>query len=135
MSLVVVDTGKLDLLGALTSWLNANTVLRLFQNNHAPLHGDTISAFTEATFAGYAAINLGSWGGAYLSADFHGWADETLRTFTSTGGSPVNTIYGYFITKGSSDLLWAEVAAVPVTINAAGQVYQVLPRLSLTSEF
>jgi hypothetical protein len=135
MSLVVSDVGKQDLIAPLSTYLAANAVLRLFQNNHVPNHADTAASYTEATFAGYAAINLTTWGTPYLSADFHAWIDETLRTFTSTGSSPANTIYGYFVTKGSGDLLFAEAAAVAVTINASGQAYSVLPRFSLTSEF
>jgi hypothetical protein len=135
MSLVISDVGKQDLLAPLASFLAANAVLRLYQNNHVPVHSDTAASYTEANFPGYASIPLTSWGSVYLSADFHAWIDEVLRTFTSTGSSPANTIYGYYVTKGSGDLLFAEIAAVAVTINAAGQVYQVLPRFSLTSEF
>jgi hypothetical protein len=135
MSLVVADTGKLDLLGQLQAWMLANTTLRLFTNNHTPFHSDIYSTYTEATFAGYSAITLGSWGAAYLTADFHAFIDETIRTFTTSGAGLPQTIYGYYVTKGTTDLLWAELAATPVTLTAGGQTYTVLPRFSLTSEF
>jgi len=135
MSLVVCDGGKQLELAQLQSYFNANAWLRLFQNNHTPAHGDVLATYTEATFSGYAAIQLVSWGAPYLSADFHAWIDEIVRTFTASASSPANTIYGYYVTKGSTDLLWAELALTPVTINASGQQYSVLPRFSLTSEF
>jgi hypothetical protein len=135
MSLVVCDGAKQLLLTQLLSWLNANTRLRLFQNNHTPVHGDTAAAYTEASFPGYAFTALTSWGAVYLTADFHAFTDEVLRTFTATGSSPANTIYGYYITDLTGALLWAELAPAAVTINASGQTYSVLPRFSDTSEF
>jgi hypothetical protein len=135
MSLVVADQGKLDMLAPVATFLGANATLHLYQNNHTPLHGDTAAAYTEATFSGYAGIPLTSWGTPYLSADFHAWIDEVLRTWTCTASSPANTIYGYYVLGAGGRLLWAELAATSVAINAAGQTYSVLPRFSLTSEF
>src|SRR6266436_3665549 len=120
MSLVVCDNGKQTLLTQLLAWLNANTRLRLFQNNHTPVHGDTAAAYTEASFPGYAFIALTAWGAVTLTADFHALTTEALETFASTGSSPVNTIYGYYITDLTGALLWAELAPAPITINASG---------------
>ncbi len=47
----------------------------------------------------------------------------------------MNTIYGYYITDLTGALLWAELAPAPITINASGQTYSVLPRFADTSEF
>ncbi len=81
MSLVVCDNGKQTLLTQLLAWLNANTRLRLFQNNHTPVHGDTAAAYTEASFPGYAFIALTAWGAVTLTADFHALTTEALETF------------------------------------------------------
>ncbi len=129
------DGGKQQLLAQLRTWLNANSKLHLYKNNHAPVHGDTVSAYTESDFVGYAAVALTAWGAPYLTADFHAYIDEVVETFTAGLVVGSQSVYGYYVTDLAGVLIWAELAPSPVTINAAGQTFAVLPRFSDTSEF
>lgn len=131
MSLVICRTGLVAVVQQLKAYFNTLT-LRLYQNNHTPADTDTAASYTEATFAGYAAVALGSWSNAFLNSDNYGETDETTRVFTCTGSSPANTIYGYYITDGSGNLIWAEInPAGSFLINTAAQTYTVLPRWTL----
>lgn len=100
----------------------------LFKNDWAedctPLLGD----FTEANFDGYARQNPGTWTGPFF-ADPVASIQASLCTFNCTGSTTPNTIYGYFAVNNSDGLLiWAEKnPAGPVTINANGQTYVVVP--------
>lgn len=116
------------------TYLNGLT-LRLFQNNHTPDGADVAGDYTEATFSGYAAVALNNWGNAFQNGSDQGEIDETVRIFTCTGPSPSNAIYGYYVTDGSGNLVWAERnPAGPVTINTAGQTYSVLPRQTAVNQ-
>ena len=129
MAIVVNNVAKVTLMQIFVSTFNTY-VLRLFVNNHTATETDTVTNFTEATFPGYAAKNLTSWGSAFLNSNTQGETDETVRVFTQTSvpGSP-QTVYGYYITDGSGNLIWAENnPAGGQLLNAAPQTYTVLPR-------
>lgn len=131
MSLVICRTGLVGVVQQLKAYFNTLT-LRLYQNNHTPVDTDTAANYTEATFSGYSAIALGSWSNAFLNSDNYGETDETTRVFTCTVAAPANTIYGYYITDGSGNLIWAEInPAGSFLINTIGQTYTVLPRWTL----
>lgn len=94
-----------DYLGLLNS---AGVVIRLFSNNHTPVIGDTVAAYTEATFSGYSSQTVGAWGGAVFSSSKARSTATTPRTFTNSTGAVGNTIYGYYVTDaGGSDLVFA----------------------------
>lgn len=135
MSLVLVNNGRTTLANQLRTYFNANTYLKLFQNNHTPVRGDTAASYTEATFGGYAQITLNSWGAASLTADFHALLTEIVRTFVCTGAPFTNTIYGYYIVDGGGNLLWAELAPASFNVDAINKAYSVIPQFTLTSEF
>ena len=135
MSLKVPNGGELKLMDAIRTYLNSNAYLKLFKNDKAPGDTDTTAGYTEADFPGYAGIQLASWSAAVTNADGKGELNETARTFTMTGSSPTNTIYGYYVTDGSNNLLWAERAAAPYAMDANGKTYTVVPKLTGRTEF
>ena len=110
-------------------YLNTCT-LRLFQNNHTPAATDTVAQYTEATFTGYAAVGLNSWGNAYLNAANIGEIDETSRTFTQTGVAQTCLVFGYYITDPNNNLVYAESNDNGAfNMNASGLVYIVQARM------
>lgn len=105
--------------------------LRLYQNNHTPDPNDTVASYTEANFTGYAAINVNSWGNAYLNGDGIAQIDEINRTFNQTGVGATCLVFGYYITDNNNNLVWAESNDNgPFNMNANGLVYIVQARIT-----
>lgn len=73
-------------------------VLRLFQNNFTPTPANVLSDFVEATFQGYASINLMGHLGAksqIQAGEWHFFSD--VFTYSAPlSGSP-QTIYGWYV--------------------------------------
>jgi hypothetical protein len=133
MTLKVCNVGKTTLQQLFKATLNTY-VLRLYQNNHTPAITDTAANYTEATFTGYAAINLVSWGNAFLNGSSISEMDEIARTFTQTGVGVTNNIYGYYVTDGAGVLIWAELNPNGVfNMNNTGLTYTVQPILTLAN--
>lgn len=130
----IVNGIKTTLLNQQRTWWNGLT-LRLYQNNRTPAETDVASDYTEATFPGYAAQALNDFGTPFLNGANKAQMQSGLHTFTSTGSSPSNTIYGYYVTDSGGNLVGAELrAAGPVTINASGQQYNVIVNTTDTGE-
>lgn len=110
------------------AYLGATDKVRLFQNNHTPVVGDSVGDYTEATFGGYAAITLDTWGSVSYATGVARIL-EILRTWTYSG-TPTNNIYGYYVTNSTgSQLRWAQLAAGgPFAINTVGMVVAVQPQ-------
>jgi len=109
MALKVPDVGELILLNALRAVpATTNWFCMLYQNNYTPVDGSVFADFTEATFNGYSAQ------GFAFSAPTTVSGKATLVAtapcvFTSTGGSPANTIYGYMVGDTlTGEVVWAE---------------------------
>jgi hypothetical protein len=93
----------------LASWL------RMFQSD-TPITRDTLlSELAEATWSGYAAVNLaGQWSAPYQQ-DPGRWQWAAPRVvYQHSGGLVDNTCYGLYVDDGAR-LLWAVRFAVPVT--------------------
>jgi hypothetical protein len=116
--------------GTLQSWLNGLT-LHLYQNNKVPAVGDTLSAYTECTFDGYAAQAVATWGAPTLDANNNDQYSATDVTFNMTGSVTPNTVYGYYLTDGSGNLVLAENNGAPFSMAASGYQYIVSPRFYL----
>lgn len=134
MAVKVPNEGENALLNALKGTYFSLLSLRLFANNHTPSDSDTNASYTEATFPGYSAIPLNSWGTVGTNADGKAEVSEVSRTFTCTGTSPANTIYGYYITSGTTVVFAERNPSGPVTLNNFGQTYTVQPKITLRSE-
>lgn len=100
---------------------------RLFQNNHTPVPGDVVGAYTEATFTGYAALALtpGSWvesGGNPTTATY------PAIFFQSTADQTLQIIYGYYLTRSSGgELIIAEAFATPIHVQYNGDRINLTP--------
>jgi len=136
VSLKVPDAGELLLLGYLRSQFNGVACrCRLFQNDKVPADADVASNYTEATFTSYAFQNAQSWVAPTSSG---GVAQITHPTLTWTVGAVGvgNQIYGYYITDGTGQLLWAERDPnAPINMAATGNTYAVTLALTFHSEF
>jgi hypothetical protein len=103
--------------------------LRLYQNDPTLASNMMVSDFTEADFPGYAGPTL-------LAAGLATTADPAVATFTPvvntfSSGTPTNTIYGYYVTDGGGNLLWAERdPSAPITMASPGDTYTVTPTYS-----
>lgn len=129
---VTVILGRVQKVQAMRSYLNT-LFLHLYKNPRGtPVLTDTISDYSECTFAGYAPVALVAWGTAYTNAIFQGQIDETLRIFTrTTTGSP-ETVYGYYITDASGNLVMVQEGnPLGTVLTNAGDGYAVLPRCAL----
>lgn len=110
--------------------------IKLYKNNHTPADADTVADYTEADFDGYASKNLTAFGAAFLNASNKGETDHTILTWTDTGAVTPNSIYGYYVTTAGGALLWAEkLSNGPITMQANGDQYSVIPAFTFKSEF
>jgi hypothetical protein len=135
-SIVVVNAGENAFLVLIT---NVDMTLRLYQNNvtsgltEAQIEALVVSAFTEATFAGYAAVSMATaW---TTTAGNPSEATRPQVTFTRTSTGAVQNVFGYYVTRNSDGvLMWFEHfdAAIPVEIN--GDAVIVTPRLTLDDD-
>lgn len=130
MALNFPDVGEnlvLEMIVNKTAPQNLN--LRLFSNNITPADTDTAATYTEATFAGYAAIALagGSWGAAAAGVITYG----AQQTFTRSSTGTVENIYGYYVTQSVSGvLLYSERdASAPAPITNAGDALKLTPTI------
>ena len=107
-----------------------NLVLRLYSNNITPSDTDTAGTFTEATFAGYAAITLtgASWNAA--SAGSITYSSQQTFTRSSTGAG--ENIYGYYVTQLTSGLLvYAERdGAAPFVVTNQDDAVKITPAIT-----
>jgi hypothetical protein len=134
VAIKIPNVGEVLLLEELRAYLNTLT-LRLFQNDYTPVDGSVIGNFTEATFDGYASQSLSDFAAAYLNASNKAEVDASLYIFLMTGAVTPNTIYGYYVTIGGTQVVYAERnPAGGQAMTGAGQIYPVYPRFTLASE-
>jgi hypothetical protein len=135
MSLVVTTAGEkilADVLGA--AYNGGPYVIRLFQNDHTPDPADVLADYTEADFSGYAELDLDGWAAA-VTVSGRAQIVATLKVWTHSAGAVDNDIYGYYVVNAGGALVWAERDPnAPVTVDTAGQEYNVLPRFTLRLE-
>lgn len=129
MALNVPDVGEQKALETIVNkTAPENLVLRLFKNNITPSDTDTTATYTEATFPGYAAINLvgASWNAAVPGSITY----SAQQTFTASGVS-TDDIYGYYVNQATSTvLIWAERdGAAPFLVRNSGDNIKITPTL------
>jgi len=142
MNLVVPQVGALALLEELIAamYTGAGVVtVHLYQNNVIPGPGDTLATYTEATFDGYAAVNVTTLGLPFTNVNGQAEQDWNGSNFAMTGSTTPNTIYGYYVTLtpggGSPALLWAERFSAPISMSGPTNTINVYPQLTAISEF
>lgn len=137
MPLVVPDAGELRLLDTMLKLAlstNENHILKLYQTNVTPNSASVPASFSEANFTGYAARTLtrSSWNSAVtVSAK----AESSYGSVQSwTCGTTGNTIYGYWVEGSTSaKCLWAELFSTSRVL-ANGDVLNITPKFTLSSE-
>lgn len=91
--------------------VGASWKLRLFINDYTPLPSSVFADFVEASFAGYANIDVvqANWQNVTVAAHVASSTNSTTYTFqaNSSGVTP-QTVYGYCVTSGASVLEYAE---------------------------
>ena len=105
-------------------------LLRLYDNNLVPSKTSVIGDINEATASGYTSITLSgsNWTVATSSAGTNSavYSEQTFSFSTSV------TIYGYYVTDLSSNLLWVErFSTAPFILPAGGGEIAITPRLTL----
>ena len=139
MALVVPNTGDVLLLKYIVNQLSQDggagpvggeRVLRLFSNNLVPAKSTVLSDITETTLTGYTAVTLaGANWTVYTSTAGTNSAVYSEQTFSF---STSVTIYGYYVTDLSSNLLWVErFSTAPFTLPAGGGEIAITPRITL----
>lgn len=133
-NLVVPDEGEVV---ALAAWLGktapAAYTLRLFSNNHTPVHGDTNASYTEVTGGGYAAFLLtaANW---VITAGSPSTAAYALHNFVFTGAiGGSGTVYGYYITDANNKVAVAQLLNTPFTPAVNGDMVIVTPQITFAS--
>jgi hypothetical protein len=139
MSIIVPDVGLTPLLEQLLQLASiASYTYHLYTNNYTPIHGSVIGDFTEATsgaFPGYAAQAATPWGTPTVASSVATSTAPMLTwTASSMPGSPV-TIYGYYVDDGAGNLLWAELFQSPVVVTNSGDSVNLIPLLTMISQF
>lgn len=129
MALNVPDVGENLAVGAFVNRLTPeNPVLRLYSNNITPADTDVTGTYTEATFAGYAAITLT---GASWANPVAGATSFAQQTFIRSSTGATENIYGYYLTQVTSGILmWSERdAAAPAAMTNSGDNIKLTPAI------
>lgn len=105
--------------------------LRLYQNNFTPSPTSVLGDFTVATFDGYANKAIAAWGAVFLDPLGLATTIAPLQTFTMTGATTPNIVYGAYYLDKNGALMWAERFAVPVNFAAAGNTLPLVPKFQM----
>jgi hypothetical protein len=107
---------------------------RLYTNNVTPGTGTVFADFTEATFAGYAAVGGGTvtWSAAALVGHLATTTGSAI-IFNNTSGGAVN-VYGVYVTDaGNTKLYFAERDPAPPASIPNGGSYVYTPNQQFAS--
>lgn len=110
MVVEVPNIGEESMLATLKTEWQANTTLRLFQNDFVPDDASEKGDFTECTFSGYAGESLTAWGAITQNADNRAEMVHPEKTFNHDGGGTANNVYGWYVTNDNDadEVLFAE---------------------------
>lgn len=129
--------------GAEEAWLDLITdvdmTLRLFRTDvetgltETQIEALTVSSFTEANFAGYAAVSMTT---AWTTTQ--GNPSEATRAavvFTRSSTGAIQNIFGYYLTRNSDgSLVWHEQFDAPMPVELINDTVTVTPRLTLDDD-
>lgn len=129
---VVPTPTLLTQLTALLAEYPTTSLVHLYTNNFQPTPASVVGDFTEATFTGYTAATLTAFGTPFLNAANNAQSVAPGITFTCTGTTVTQTVYGYFITDvHGTTLLLSGLFDTPVNMNAVGVGFVFVPSLEL----
>jgi len=133
MALVVPNIGETALLKKMFNQEQTTSLLlKLYSNDATPNAFSTLSSFNECgtnggtpdgTFPGYtnATVTNSNWVVATPVGATYAEAGYGEQTFTFNAYTSAQTVFGYYVTDTSSNLLWAErFTNAPFTLPPAG---------------
>ena len=133
-----VDDGETAVLGAYIAIANigGGLTVRLFTNDVTagltPAEVDQLETadFTEATFAGYAAVSFTT--GWTTTAGNPSESVNVARTFTRSSTGTAQLVHGYYVTDvGATGLQWFEQFDAPISVEFLNDQVIVTPRFTL----
>jgi hypothetical protein len=121
LSFLLPNAAKLDTESALINGAGFTTAkMRLLASNITIGASTTLSALLagEASFTGYSAVTLSSWGTPALDGSNRAASLNTQGQFVPTSGGGSGNLYGYFLTdSGGTHLYGGEnFAGAPITV-------------------
>lgn len=106
--------------------------VHLYKNNIQPTNQTVLGDFVEADYDGYASESLTAWGATFLNGDGNAESVAPNITFTCTGDTTPNIVYGYYITDAADAvLLMSGKFDAPETMNSAANAFVFLPDYEL----
>ena len=104
-----------------SSWYN----LDLYTNDHTPAPGDEAGDYvipTSSQWPGYIGVQLpaSDWSQPSVSNDVAQTYQPDPAVFTFPSGVGSFSLYGYFVTDGYGNLIWAEEFDAPVAASYPG---------------
>lgn len=127
---MIVDQGKPTLQDFQASGL-AGCFWALFDNNVAITSSTVRSDLNEASFSGYARVNVGTMNSATLVSGRGQATPVTNPVFTNTGSD--TTVFGWMLIDATTFILLAAVN-LGSTLIPASQSYTLAPAVSTTEE-
>jgi microcystin-dependent protein len=129
----VVDQGETAMLSLVT---DVDMTLRLYKNDvtdgltDTQVEALTEASFTEADFAGYAAVSMTTaW---TVTAGNPSTAARAEESFIRSSTGTAQLVYGYYVTRNSDgDLQWFEHLDAPVSVEFEDDTVKVTPTISL----
>jgi hypothetical protein len=115
--IVVSNAFLLERIAATRTDLNVGHWLYLFTNDFTPTEADTLSAFVEAGFPGYAPLPLaGLFSDPIKSRDGEYVSAIPLQSWTCTGAAN-EWVYGWYVRKGGT-VQMSLVLDAPILVNS-----------------
>jgi len=136
MPFILVNSGKLNWINRVVA--SPTYAVHLYQDD-ITIDRDSIAPdFTavEADYDGYADQNATGWTAGVINAGNAGESTADAQTYTCTGDTTPNTIYGYYILDDTGALVGAErFVGSGYEMAFAGQSIVLTPKLTMKSEF
>lgn len=132
MALVVPDEGEVKLLEYIVNkTAPSNLVLHLYVDDvDLSLEEFNSGSFSESTAAGYSAANLS--GANWNVGTTDGISAAVYNTSVAFSFTEGDSVYGYYVTNSSNEILWAErFPGAPFNLPSGGGEISVRPQLQL----
>jgi len=136
---VIPDEGKSNIGGQLLKRITAggqNCLVHLFANPITPNAATVLGDLVEASFDGYAPVQLLGPVDAGVDIDDNDvWILEPVSWLVTGPGGLPTVVYGYWVDCDSAfvpstKLLWVKALDVPLGLSALGQSFQFVPSVS-----
>lgn len=134
-SQIFPNTGKKAILN---SYLGSNTLTYHLYQSSITVDRDTTLAdmlAIECNFDGYSPQVASGWSMAIINSDFAAQSEASTLTWTVSGSTVGNNVWGYFSEDGSGNLIGVEQAdGAPIDMNAIGNSFPLIPQITVKSE-